>query len=111
MGANGRDAGRRPDFRSMLTLNAVFSYAESEVEQMMLDVLATDCSAGACPTVFEPVDGWLVIQGLQAGDCAGAGAGSGEAPAGEGRVKISVDLLLEAADKVRARQGQQAATS
>jgi hypothetical protein len=71
---------------------------------MMLDVLATDCSAGACPTVFEPVDGWLVIQGLQVGDC--ARAGSGEAPAGEGRVKISVDLLLEAADKVRARRGR-----
>jgi hypothetical protein len=61
-----------------------------------LEVVANQCTGGACPTIYLTKRGTLIVQG----DTFAAPAGR-DVPDGEGLVEIPIELLLEAVNKVR----------
>jgi hypothetical protein len=63
---------------------------------MELEVVANQCTGGACPTIFRTGHGTLIVQG----DTVTAPPGT-DFPDGEGLVEIPIELLLEAINKVR----------
>jgi hypothetical protein len=62
---------------------------------MGLQVVASSCNAGACPTIYRTDHGSLVVQGYVVTRPAGL-----ELPDGEMLVEIPVELLAEAARAV-----------
>ncbi|MBU2670642.1 hypothetical protein KOI35_44795 [Actinoplanes bogorensis] len=62
-------------------------------------VLASQCGAGSCPTVYSTDRETVIVQGYSTtGEAAGV-----EVPDGERLVEIPVDVLLAAADKIRSQ--------
>jgi hypothetical protein len=62
-----------------------------------LRILAGQCGAGSCPTVYGTDRETVVVQGyVVSGDSAGV-----EVPDGERLVEIPTSVLLAAADKIR----------
>jgi hypothetical protein len=60
-------------------------------------VIAGSCPNANCPKVMDPGTGEVLVQGYVT---------DLETPAGEQIVRLSAELILEAADNLRARSGQ-----